>query len=330
MLSPRGHGNTPAPLGTVPHGAGISEILMNLRLPGLLAVWLILAPSGFGMKVGTFNIRYDNRGDVRLGNQWQQRAPVIAAMIRFHDFDVLGTQEGFEHQMTDLRKLMPEYDCVSFGRDDGKLKGEHVGIFYRKDRFEVLESGMSWLSEHPEKPGKGWDADLPRICTWAKMRRIPDGKPFGFLAVHLDHRGNNSRLESMKLLQSKATALAENGTCYLVGDFNTDQNSEPYRHLIQQEKLGDAADRAEIKYIPTGTANRFDPNSRTESRIDHVFVTAGVRVLRYGVLTDTYRITKDEAKDAGSGNFPKEVRFRDSEARLPSDHFPVLVETADP
>lgn len=237
---------------------------MTLRSTVIPLVWLILAPVLSGMKVGTYNIRYDNPGDVENGNQWPRRAPVIASLIRFHEFDVLGTQEGFQHQMEDLRKLLPEYGCVSYGRNDGKLEGEHAGIFYRKDRFEVLESGMFWLSETPDRPGRGWDADLPRICSWAKMRRIPDGKPFCFMTVHLDHRGKLARMESMKLLLAKSSTLAGENPVFLVGDFNTDQHSEAYRYLTSQGSLMDAAEKAEVRYLLNGTANRFDPDSKTE------------------------------------------------------------------
>lgn len=303
---------------------------MTLQLSGLLLVWLILSPALSAMKVGTYNIRYDNPGDVENGNQWPRRAPIIASLIRFHEFDVLGTQEGFRHQMEDLRKLLPEYDCVSFGRNDGKLDGEHAGIFYRKDRFEVRESGMFWLSQTPDRPGRGWDADLPRICTWARMRRIPDGKSFCFMTVHLDHRGKLARVESMKLLLEKSTTLAGADPVFLVGDFNTDQHSEAFRLLTSKGTLVDAAEKAEVRYLLNGTANRFDPDSKTESRIDHVLTSPGTRVRRFGVLTDSYRVTKSNPQDSESGNFPKEVRFRESEARLPSDHFPVLVETLDP
>lgn len=302
---------------------------MNLRSTGLLLVWLILSPALSGMKVGTYNIRYDNPGDVQDGNQWPRRAPVIASLIRFHEFDVLGTQEGFRHQMEDLRNLLPEYGCVSYGRNDGKLEGEHAGIFYRKDRFEVRESGMFWLSSTPDIPGKGWDADLPRICTWAKLRRIPDRKSFCFMTVHLDHRGKIARMESMKLLIEKSSALAGTDPVFLVGDFNTDQHSEAYRYLTNQGSLVDAAEKAEVRYLLNGTANRFDPDSKTESRIDHVLTSPGTRIRRFGVLTDSYRVTKTRPEDSVSGNFPKEVKFRESEARLPSDHFPVLVETVD-
>ena len=34
--------------------------------------------------VGTYNLRYDNPAD--SGNLWVNRAPFVAALIRFHDF----------------------------------------------------------------------------------------------------------------------------------------------------------------------------------------------------------------------------------------------------
>lgn len=48
--------------------------------------------------------------------------------------------------------------------------------------------------------------------------------------------------------------------------------------------------------------------------------------MRYGVLTDSYRTPAPDSKQSQSGNFPGEVKFSNFQARLPSDHFPVLVE----
>ena len=76
----------------------------------------------------------------------------------------------------------------------------------------------------------------------------------------------------------------------------------------------DAGGRAEFRYCETGTGNGFDPDRKTFRCIDYLFVTEGFRVLRYGILTDTYR-TKEPAGSA------KPYR-----ARTPSDHFPVQVE----
>ena len=39
---------------------------------------------------GTFNIRYQNPSD--SGNLWTQRAPQVIALVRFHQFDIFGTQ----------------------------------------------------------------------------------------------------------------------------------------------------------------------------------------------------------------------------------------------
>ncbi|RYD36519.1 MAG: endonuclease, partial [Verrucomicrobiaceae bacterium] len=88
----------------------------------ILAASLVLLPfqACRALVAGSYNIRYDNPGDVEKGNSWQQRAPVIAGLIRFHEFDVLGTQEAFHHQLLDLQKLLPNYAYVGCGRNDGK------------------------------------------------------------------------------------------------------------------------------------------------------------------------------------------------------------------
>jgi len=47
------------------------------------------------MIIGSYNLRYANTND--LGNLWQDRAPVIASLLSFHGFDIIGTQEGLRH-----------------------------------------------------------------------------------------------------------------------------------------------------------------------------------------------------------------------------------------
>ena len=109
--------------------------------------------------------------------------------VRYHDFDIFGTQEGFLEQLTDLLE-MNEYEYTGHGRDDGKDAGEHSAIFYKKDRFKLLDSGDFWLSETPDKPGLGWDVTCcNRICSWAKFRDLGTSKEFFFFSVHFDHQG---------------------------------------------------------------------------------------------------------------------------------------------
>ena len=287
-----------------------------------------MALKAHALVFGSYNIRYDNPGDIDAGNSWKQRVPVIAGMIRFHGFDIVGTQEGYIHQVNELRELLPGYDCSAHGRDDGKEKGENIAIYYRTDKFRKLRDGFFWLSETPDKPGKGWDADLPRICGWAEFQEKMTGKKFFYFSVHFDHRGVEARKQSAKLILSKVGKIANASPAVLSGDFNVDQTSESYKVLHDSGILKDSFEIAKFRLALNGTANRFDNNAMTESRIDHVFVTKEFEVKKYGILTDTYRSpVPGNEKGERSGNFPGEVVFKNYEARLPSDHFPVLIET---
>ena len=98
---------------------------------------------------------------------------------------------------------MPGYDYIGIGREDGKQAGEHSAIFYRTDKFEVLEHGNFWLSEITDRPNKGWDAVLPRICTWGEFRDKQTGFTFLFFNLHMDHVGVQARAESAKLILKK-------------------------------------------------------------------------------------------------------------------------------
>jgi hypothetical protein len=53
-----------------------------------------------------------------------------------------------------------------------------MAIFYRRARFELLETKDYWLSETPEVVGsKSWGSSLPRMVTWARFRiRRPSGR----------------------------------------------------------------------------------------------------------------------------------------------------------
>src|SRR5690606_39878192 len=83
------------------------------------------------IKVAAYNIRYASQNDI--GNLWQDRAPYIGSLVKFHDFDVFGTQEGLNSQLVDLDKMLPGYARYGAGRDDGKQGGEQSAIFYKKD-----------------------------------------------------------------------------------------------------------------------------------------------------------------------------------------------------
>lgn len=250
--------------------------------------------------VGTFNIRFDNPRDT--GNLWKDRAPVVSNLIRFHGFDVLGVQEGLINQLEDISAALPEYARYGKGRDDGKDAGEHSAIFYKKDRFELLKSGDFWLSETPDKPGKGWDVTCcNRICSWVYLEDKKTQKKFYTFNVHYDHQAVIARRESSKLILEKITEIAGNNPVLLTGDFNGNRESEWYLHLASSNLLTDTYANVKFPYANNSSANGFR-TPRGTGVIDHIFMTKQFAASRWGILTDTY-----------FGKFP-------------SDHFPVLAE----
>ncbi|MDR2980805.1 MAG: endonuclease/exonuclease/phosphatase family protein [Puniceicoccales bacterium] len=263
--------------------------------------------------MASYNIRYDSPDDAKKGNGWQQRHGAIARMILFHDFDIIGTQEGLHHQLLDLQKKLPGYAFAGKGRDDGKSKGEHTAIFFKKSRYELVAEDTFWLSEDTTQPNKGWDAALPRVCTWIELREITSQKRFFVFNTHFDHRGAKARQESARLILKKIPEIAGTNPAILMGDFNFDQNNESYALLQKSGLVGDAYTLAETTYAENGTFNNFDINQKNDHRIDHIFLTNRFKVKKYGVLTDVYW-----SPGNADGN-------QASRVRIPSDHYPVNV-----
>lgn len=274
--------------------------------------------------VATYNLRLLNEGDSIDGNGWEQREPYVAKLIQFHDFDIFGTQEGHKSQLEDLKRDMPGYDYIGVAREDGKEKGEHSAIFFRKDLFDVVKHGDFWLSETPDRPGLGWDAACIRICTWGHFRHKPSGKEFLFFNLHMDHIGTTARTESAKLIKRKIDEFGPQLPVFLTGDFNVDQYSNEYKTITEDGILNDAYTRAKMVYAPNGTFNDFQTDGFSNQRIDHIFTSPGVEILKYGILTDTYRSEEGNADVIDTnGNAPKETTIVRYKARTPSDHFPV-------
>jgi endonuclease/exonuclease/phosphatase family metal-dependent hydrolase len=253
------------------------------------------------MNVATFIIRMKTDGDV--GNLWQDRYTHLTDLIKFHEFEIFGVQEAFKEQLNDMSAKLPNFKYIGVGRDDGADKGEHSSIFYDTRRFEVGESGTFWLSATDTKtPNKGWDAALPRICTWGIFKDKKNGKKFIFMNTHFDHVGVEARKESAKLILTKAKELAKNLPLILTGDFNIDENNEAYFTLSKSGVVEDTYDLAEIVYEPNSSFNSWGKSIKEKGRIDHIFITKPFKVHKYGILTDTYM------------------------GKFPSDHFPVYVE----
>ena len=268
-----------------------------------LLIGMILSAAGMPamaadtpLRIMSFNIRLPVESDGV--DYWETRKPLAVRMLEEQQPDVIGLQELVKAQADYLARELPQYAWLGRGRDaDGG--GERMGVFYRKDRLKVVESGDFWLSDTPDVPGSiTWNHLYPRMVTWALFEQRSDGKRFYFFNTHLPYREQDeaARVKGANAIAQRIAALPANVPVVLTGDFNTTPDSDV--HAVLARTLQDAwttAPRVEGSDATfhgfTGTADR---------RIDWIFVKGVTLVSATSVTTRWHQ-------------------------RYPSDHFPVVV-----
>jgi endonuclease/exonuclease/phosphatase family metal-dependent hydrolase len=253
------------------------------------------------LKLMTYNIRLNLASDNE--NAWPNRKEYWASQVAFYEPDILGIQEALPHQVTEITGLLPNYNYVGIGRE-GIGKGESSNIFFKKDRFKVLEENTFWLSETPDKISKGWDAALNRICTYALFKDNKTKQVFWVFNTHLDHIGELARTSSIQLILSKIKELnTKKYPVFFMGDFNSEPSEQ--RIINLKKEMNDSRDISEEKpFGPSGSFNAFRHNEAVTKLIDYIFLSKEnpFKVRKYAILSDS-----------------KDLKY-------PSDHFPVFIE----
>lgn len=266
----------------------------------------------FDVTAMSYNVRYDNPAE--SADPWRRRRDAVASVVRFHGPDLVGLQEALHDQVEDLEERLPDYEWLFAGRADPESAGEYAAVGYLRERFNLEADGTVWLSETPDEAGScGWDARLPRLVRWARLREEETDVELYLFNTHFDHAGETARLESAKLLRDTVDELARNEPVVITGDLNCRAGSPPYEHLTGRDKssagrsLQDTHRTARHDHHgPTTTMTDFR-NLVPEKKIDYVLVTSDVETAVHGVCSDTY-----------------------DDGRYPSDHLPVIVRLSLP
>ena len=253
------------------------------------------------LKLMTYNIRLDVESDGE--NKWSNRKDYFTSQIQFYEPDIFGVQESKPNQVLDIASALPAYDYIGVGRD-GIGQGESSNIYYKKNRFQLLQNSTFWLSETPDTISKGWDAAFNRVCTYALFKDLKTKKTFWVFNTHLDHKGELARTNGIQLILSKiASVNTKKYPVIFMGDFNS--NPTENRILSLKKEMIDARDVSEEKpFGPSGTFNGFKHNEAVTECIDYIFISknSNFNVKKYAVLSDSKNL------------------------RYPSDHLPVYIE----
>jgi len=271
------------------------------KVTGICLLTLLFAATGFGgrqknaaielssaqagaVKAMTFNIRVDTILDGF--NRWSGRRQAVIETIARNSADVIGLQEALNKQVEDIAEALPQYSNYAAGRKNGKQKGESCAIFYRTDRFALKDNGTFWFSDTPSVPGsKDWGDIWPRICSWVHLVEKSTGQGFYVYNVHLSVFSQNAREKSAELLAEQIAARKTADPFIVMGDFNMTLDNSAMAYL-QNAGMTDAL--------------RSASPEASEDQIDHIPVSAGVKVL------DAY------------------IDRRKIDGERPSDHFPVI------
>jgi endonuclease/exonuclease/phosphatase family metal-dependent hydrolase len=254
------------------------------------------------LRVASFNLRYGTADDGP--DRWELRREFALELVGELGAHVLALQEALDFQLAELRARYPRYRQLGQHRGGG-TKDEFSGLLVDQVRLEVEGWGELWLSPTPEVLGsKGWDAALPRMAVWARLRDRASGARFVALGTHFDHRGERARLESARLLAATARERSEafQLPVVLMGDLNAGETSPPCAELCSAGFV----DSFRVLHPGAAEAGTFSAfrDDRSGAKIDYVWVTPNWRVLGAEIV---------RSRRAG---------------RCPSDHDPVVATLA--
>ena len=274
------------------------------------------------VKLLTFNLRYDTTSHPCMSTE--VRGAHLLEVIKKYMPDSISFNEATNDWMKYLRAEMKKlgYECVGVGRDSGatgdNLSGtgnEHSPVFYRADKFELVDSDTFWLSTSPAQKGSvSWNSACKRVCSYAVLKEKESGSMYAHLSTHLDHKSIQAQYNGVMVIETYIKAILEeygNIGIALSGDFNcvrfdeTNPSYVPTTYNTVTSFMDDSRDLASTVLVdgaswsgfqsPTDWANgHVSMNDKpavdtTSSPIDYIFLQKGTAsVALYTIVDDVF------------------------------------------
>lgn len=228
-------------------------------------------------------------GSILDGTQSNKRVKLFAQQINDRLPDALGVQELNNIWLEKLEDYLPQYDYygVIRGGDENEKKSEMNGIFYLKDKFELIESNTFWISETPQVESKFQGAGCNRTCSYIVLKNKSTGEVFAHFNTHLDNASVEAQNLGGTLIAEKTdeiTSVYGNIPIVVTGDFNQYSDGTGCKALENKGFLN-------ANTTVTDGDNMLTYNGWTKETvgrpIDFIFVNSGFSVNNYEVVTET-------------------------------------------
>lgn len=223
----------------------------------------------------TFNLRIDREHD---GEHRQRfRFPLIKETLKEVSPDIICFQEVKKEAESKLVSFLKDYNYVGEYRDNTEA-AEANFIFYKKEKFSLLDERTLWLSDAPNIKASRYTEDqsiCPRIMTIAKFKTA-NNEILNIINTHLDHEGEKARQKaSRQILDYIKRNINQKEPLILCGDFNAEPNSVAIKNLLS--KLIDTTSHISYTYHEY---NKKDP----KTKIDYIFANNNINVLESKII----------------------------------------------
>ncbi len=230
------------------------------------------------------------------------RAPRLKKVISPFDPDVIGLQEYRDPWESHIKEQFPEYEMYNAWRSDGWDR-ESGPILWKRDKFELLDSGHFWFSDTPEvMSGSEWDVAFHcnRICAYVILKEKQTGKTFVAMNTHFGF-GDEAQVKSADLIKRYCDSLGD-FPVFITGDFNASPQSPAYARMAESFTDANAVTAKDKRRTYHGFSAEGMNDDHLEGQIDYCFVNQKIKPLR------------------------RERIDRLVDGKFPSDHFGVYVE----
>lgn len=261
----------------------------------------------FELSVMNYNVYYD------LSERARNLDDLISS-VKQKSPDVFGLNEAGKDWIDKFNAdetIRAVYGCAEGKPTDNASDASYNPVFYRKDRFEVVDVVTKWLSKTPNVMSKDSDAKHYKIITCVTLKDKASGTEFMYFNTHLDGSGDAEAHAAMKELRKRQAEIIKDIVeaypfipVIVAGDFNEGPSSAVVGGMSQNTRLRYCMNIADVKVNLNSTDVNNSWNEISDGVVfDYIFVSG-----------DCISVKKYEQWD------------NKTNGKYPSDHLPVYAE----
>ncbi len=209
-------------------------------------------------------------------NTRNERFPRVYEEFRYYDADIVGVSEAIPQWLTYLDGVMFPDGYARLGGKKllGGREGDWNNIYYKTEKFDVIEWDTFWYSETPDVPGSMLPGSKDyKVATWAIFEVKATGARFLVMNTHLHAYQNygDIRTQQIEIFTNFLKPHMSQYPVYIMGDMNIEEHHTQYATML--ETYYDARDIA--KENLSGEQDTYNAYGGQKADGDYIFTGKG-------------------------------------------------------